>query len=238
MANTPDGWGKDELTAFFDVVRTNHFSFAERRNGFARFQDIDAGFRKVINEALHHSKEWFTGFFVLRAHSAFLAACSCASAGQVVEAYALNRVVLEQALYGLFLSRHPEWRETWLNRHQDDASMKEVKRVFKISDMVRELRGLDENDAEVAERLYQRAIDFGAHPNERALMQGIEEQAAGTDVRFEVSYLFPDGDALEACRKTTTQTGVCALSMWRPLMRERYDILDITGLLDHLKKDI
>ncbi|WP_133647956.1 hypothetical protein [Paraburkholderia flava] len=238
MADTPDGWGKDELTTFLDLVRKNHFSFAERKDGFARFQDIDVCFRKVINDALHHSTEWFAGFFILRAHSAFLAACSCASSGQVVEAYALDRVVLEQALYGVFLSRHPDYRVTWLNRHEDEASMKEVKKVFKISDMVEELRALEAKDAEAAEMLYQRTIDFGAHPNERALMQGLKEEDVGKGIRFEVSYLFPDGDALEACRKTTVQAGVCALSMYRPLLRERYDILDITGLLDHLKKDI
>ena len=116
--------------------------------------------------------------------------------------------------------------------------MKEVKKVFKISDMVEELRALNAKDAEAAEMLYQRTIDYGAHPNERALMQGLKEEDVGEGVRFDVSYLFPDGDALEACRKTTVQTGVCALSMYRPLLRERYDILDITGLLDHLKKDI
>jgi hypothetical protein len=89
VTNVPDGWAKDELTGFFDLCQRNRFAFFEQKDGVRRLQDVDVGFRKVINDALHHSKEWFAGFFILRAHSAFLAASSCASAGQVVEAYAL-----------------------------------------------------------------------------------------------------------------------------------------------------
>ncbi|EIM97507.1 hypothetical protein WQE_28539 [Paraburkholderia hospita] len=151
----------------------------------------------------------------------------------------MNRVVLENALYGFFLARKPELRETWLKRHDDYASLREVRRVFKIADMLEALRAVDVTEANAANELYQRAIDYSAHPNERALTQGMRDEMAGEEVRFDTNHLFPKGAAaLELCYKATAQTGVCALAMYRPLMRERYDMLDLTGRLDHLKKGL
>ncbi|MDR6385074.1 hypothetical protein [Paraburkholderia caribensis] len=239
MEHPPERWGGDEVSKFLDFVRNNQFAtFANRHDIFGRYIDTDIGFRTLIDDGLHHSKLWFSGFFVTRAHSAFLAAVSAACSAQVVEAYAMNRVVLENALYGFFLARKPELRETWLKRHDDDASLREVRRVFKIADMLEALRAVDTAEADAANELYQRAIDYGAHPNERALTQGLKDEGAGEDVRFDTNYLFPQGAALELCYKTTAQTGVCALAMYRPLMKERYDMLDLTGRLDHLKKGL
>ncbi|MBY4728685.1 MULTISPECIES: hypothetical protein [Burkholderia] len=239
MEKQPKRWSADEITKFFDITRNNQFAtFSNNHDAFGRYIDIDLGFRQLISDGLHHSKLWFSGFFVTRAHSAFLAATSAACSGQVVEAYALNRVVLEHALYGFFLARKPDLREVWLKRHDDEASLREVKRTFKITDMIDELAIIDANEAKVADALYQRTIDHGAHPNERALMQGLADEKMGEDIRFNTNYLFPTGAPLELCHKTTAQVGVCTLSMFRPLMKERYDVLDLTGRLDHLRKGL
>ncbi|NYH21720.1 hypothetical protein [Paraburkholderia bryophila] len=239
MEEAPKGWDSNKIASFFDRARGNQFAtFANEPGIFARYSDIDEGFRLVQENVLHRSAHWFSGFFILRSHSAFLGACQLVSGGQVVEAYALNRVVIEQALYGIFLAQRPELREVWLNRHDSRAAKAAVRTQFRISAMLDVLRNLDQTEADVAEQLYERTIDHGAHPNERALMQGMAHVEDGGDLHFEMSYLFPEGAVLDACRKTTAQCGVCALAMYRPLFRERYDILDITGLLDHLKRDL
>ncbi|MFM0176459.1 hypothetical protein PQR33_45020 [Paraburkholderia sediminicola] len=239
MENPPERWGADEVTKFLDFVRNNQFAtFANRHDIFGRYIDTDIGFRTLINDGLQHSKLWFSGFFVTRAHSVFLATISATCSAQVVEAHALNRVVLEQAFYGFYLAYKPELRETWLKRHDDDASLHEVRRVFKIADMLEALRAVDAVEADAANELYRRAIDYGAHPNERALTHDLRDEKAGEDTRFDTDYLFPQGAAFELGYKTTAQTGVCALAMFRPLMKERYDMLDLTGRLDHLKKGL
>lgn len=239
MQAAPKGWESNKIAQFFDGARGNQFAtFANEPGVFARYSDIDKVFRLVQENVLHRSTHWFSGLFILRSHSAFLGACQLVSGSQVVEAYALNRMVLEQALYGVFLAQKPELREGWLRRHDNDAAKAAVRRQFRIGAMLGVLRDLDQTEANVAEQLYERTIDHGAHPNERALMQGMAHAEGGGDVHFEMSYLFPEGAVLDACRKTTAQCGVCALAMYRPLFRERYDILDITGLLDHLKRDL
>ena len=239
MGEVPEHWGRDEITRFLDIARANQLAtFANNQDAFRRYLDIDVGFRKLISDGFHHSKLWFEGLFAARAHSAFLAAVKAVCSGQVVESYALNRVVIEQALYGFFLTRKPELRETWLKRHDDAESLRNVRRIFKISEMVEELRLVDANDADVFGELYERSIDYGAHPNERAFTQGLESRDVEDGVQLSMNYFFPLGPALDLAHKTTAQSGVCALSMYRPLMKERYDVLDLTGLLDHLKKGL
>jgi hypothetical protein len=51
-----------------------------------------------------------------------------------------------------------------------------------------------------------------------------KDKKVGEDLRFDTNYLFPPGPALELCYKTTAQAGACVLSMFRPLMKKRYDV--------------
>ncbi|EIM97506.1 hypothetical protein WQE_28534 [Paraburkholderia hospita] len=65
MEHPPERWGADEVTKFLDFVRDNQFAtFANRHDIFGRYIDTDIGFRTLINDGLHHSKLWFSGFFV------------------------------------------------------------------------------------------------------------------------------------------------------------------------------
>ena len=117
----PPNWEVNEIAKFFDAARSNEFAtFANRTEEVARLSDIDLGYRKAI-EGLNHSHDWFAGFFLLRAHSNYLGACRLCWSAQIPESYALLRSCLENALYGLYLANHPESRETWLRRHDDDA---------------------------------------------------------------------------------------------------------------------
>jgi hypothetical protein len=123
----PANWSRDEISNLFDVARGNEYAtFANLKGEVNRLIDLDTSYRKVI-EGLNHSKEWFVGFFVLRTHSNFLAACRMGWSGQIPECYALLRSCLENALYGLYLARNPKSRETWLRRHDSDAHKKKVK---------------------------------------------------------------------------------------------------------------
>ena len=182
----PANWSRDEISNLFDVARGNEYAtFSNLKGEVNRLIDLDTSYRKVI-EGLNHSKEWFAGFFVLRTHSNFLAACRMGWSGQIPECYALLRSCLENALYGLYLARNPKSRETWLRRHDSDAHKKKVKDEFKIRTMLDLAKSIDKKEGKVAELLYEHAIGYGAHPNERALMQmlQINEKASQTYLKF------------------------------------------------------
>lgn len=65
----PPNWEANEIARFFDAARSNEYAtFANQTAEVARLSDIDLGYRKAI-AGVNHSKDWFAGFFLLRAHS-------------------------------------------------------------------------------------------------------------------------------------------------------------------------
>jgi hypothetical protein len=238
LPEPPPNWGRDQISALIDVARVNEYAtFANIKGEVARLVDIDLSYRKAI-DGLNHAKDWFAGFFVLRAHSNFFAACRLCWSGQIPECYAVLRSCLENALYGLYLAQHPNSRETWLRRHDDEAAKQRVKDEFKMRAMLDLAKRLDRPEGEAAETLYERTIDHGAHPNERALMQTLQIHEKAEHIEFKIVYLEGDSDQLNVALKTTAQVGVCALSLFRLVYRERFDILGITETIDHIKKGL
>lgn len=235
LSNPPQGWGQDEITKFLDSVRGNSFATYEQLNPqFQKLIAIDGAYR-TLQENLAHTREWFSGFFLLRAHSNLLAAISLASGGQFPESFAVLRSGLESGLYGLYLYRHPELRRPWLERHDSEEHKKIVRNEFKIGSMLDLLRSLDRSEGEVAQKLYDRTIDFGAHPNERALMGSLGIHEDPGNVHFTVNYAGGELIQFKASLKTIAQVGVCVLGMFKLVYRERYDLVGLSDTLRELR---
>src|SRR3972149_11493555 len=123
MVNLPEppaGWGADDITGFIDNTRQNCFAtYANLRQEYGKLAEVDGVFRKLV-ENLINTRDWFAAFFLLRAHSAFLAGAHLAMSGQAAETHAPLRLCLENALYGLYLARNPGSRGNWLRRPHSD----------------------------------------------------------------------------------------------------------------------
>jgi hypothetical protein len=138
-----------------------------------------------------------------------------------------------------FISQRPELAELWLRRHDDQASRKAVAQEFRIGTIFGVLEGRDRNAAAIARTLYERTIDFGGHPNERALSQVLRMERGDADVRFEHRYLMTGEEvAFGVCLKTTATIGVCALDLFRLVYQERMMILGLTDKLTRLKEGL
>lgn len=235
LLDNPPDWGKDEISKFIDAARGNEFAtFANLKGDVARLTDVDLSYRKAV-DGLNHSKDWFAGFFLLRAHSNFLAACRLCWSGQIPETYAVLRSCLENALYGLYLARNPASQETWLCRHDSPEAKKKVRDEFKIGALLDLANTVDGTEGPIAKTLYELTIDCGAHPNERALMQTLQLHENNEQVSFKLTYLEGNSDQLRFALQTTAQVGVCTLSLFRVVYPERFDILGITDALRHMK---
>lgn len=238
LPDPPPNWETDEISKFIDASRGNEFAtYANLKDDIHRLMDIDISYRKAI-DGLNHTNDWFAGFFLLRAHSNFLAACRLSWSGQIPESYAVMRSCLENALYGLYLARNPGSRETWLRRHDSDVDKKRVRDEFKIGTLLGLAKTVDQSEGDVAALLYERTIDYGAHPNERALMQSLQIKHEADLFEFKTVYLEGDSDQLRFLLKTLAQVGVCTLSLFRVTYRERFDILGVTVSLEHIKKGL
>lgn len=238
LPNPPPQWGDDEITKFFDFARGNQYAtFANLKAEFRKLMAIDKAFRKLI-ENLNHSKDWFAAFFVLRAHSNFLAAVRLAASAQIPETFAALRSCLENGLYGHYIAKNPNARETWLRRHDDDAHKKAMRNEFQFTKLLQFLAGVDAHEGKAVDTLYERTIDFGAHPNERALMQTLQMNKGEGKIEFKVVYLGDDNIQLRHALRTSAQVGVCVLGMFKLVYKERFDLVGLTNDLDALRQGL
>lgn len=216
------------MSEFIDTANWNTYAtFANLREVWAVLVRIDGTFRRAI-DAMENSRAWFAGFFLLGAHASYLGALRLSASTQLPEAYMVLRGCLESSLYGLFLHGRPDLQETWLGRHESDEATEQVRREFRIGSMLDLLEARDTVTGRAAQELYDRTIDFGAHPNERALMQNLRMTRNEEAVRFERNYLVGDSTALRLCLKTNAQVGVCSLRIFRLVMPERFDLLGLS----------
>ena len=71
-----------------------------------------------------------------------------------------------------------------------------------------------------------------------AILSVMKEQSDGSKITFQSAYMIGNEDALHLCLKSCAQIGICALSIFRLVFRERFDILGISQNLDSMKKGL
>ncbi len=224
----PPGWTKDELTKFIETANRNAWATYVHLPEYAKRLNVVHLLFKTAGENLTNSPDWFTGFFLLKSHSHYLAATRLATSCQIPETYMVLRGCLESALYGFYLHKHPASRVVWLSRHNDEASKKQVRREFQIGTMLDEVKGIDTSLANVLEQLYDQTIDYGAHPNERALSAHLRRQDGDDFVQFNYHYLDDNPLALQLALKTCLRVGIDCLKLFRLVYQERFDLLGLT----------
>jgi len=232
---TPPGWGEDELTKFWDNARANQLgTFANKRGAYERLAQIDRAFVTAFNGWTNPDSELVAMLF-LRCHSAFRAAAGLAAAGQAVECYALDRALLEFAGYGLHIFRNPSDGTVWLNRHQDEKSTEAAKAAFSHRKVLASVAAANRDAGKRFELLYQRAIDFGAHPNQLSVTgnMSIVDQPDRREMRS--IYLHEDGLALNMALKMTATCGVCALELAQCVYNARFELLGVNAAMPYLK---
>lgn len=150
---SPDGWGQDPLTQYLDDARGNQFAtFANKRSEVIDLIAIDGMFRKLLEDAVNPRPLLPMGF-LLRAHSAYLAAAGACMAGQLYELQPLLRAGLEQAGYGHFIGNDQARWERWMNRHDNDDTLKAVRREFTHRAVAEHLRSADASLGSIYTRL-------------------------------------------------------------------------------------
>lgn len=224
----PPGWAEDTLSQFIQEAHENTFAtFSNLKPIFGHLRSIDGAYRKLIGGVLN-SPEWFPSFFLLRAHAAFLGGARLSLSAQVCEAYMVLRGCLESALYGLYVAGHPGSAEVWLHRHDSEDSLRSVRQMFRIKNLMEHLESVSSAERKIASALYERTIDYGAHPNERAISSNLERREDDEHVSFELSYLTGDSLQLRFCLQTTAEVGISGLSIIRQIYPERCDDLGLT----------
>lgn len=238
LPDPPPRWGTDALTEYLDTAHANRrATFANLSDEYARLSDIDGAFLKAIG-ALNNTEDWLSGVLMMRAHSAFRCGAQQALSTQLPESYACLRLALEDALYGFHLAGNTELQETWLKRHDNSAAKKAVKSEFQIRNLLDAFAKADAAEAARARELYEHAIDYGAHPNERSVTQSLEMDGVDGGVKIKSPYFAGDTAAFRVCLRSAMRVGVCCLSVFRSVYPERFDLIGLSEQLKGLKRGL
>lgn len=228
----PPGWTDDDLTFFIQLATNNIIAtFHNKKTEFEILKNIDNFFQTIIDNLLN-TTEFLSALLLLRAHSAYRGACRMSLSGQVAEAFVLLRSCIEYSLYALHINRNPEAGDKWIKRHENEEALKIAKNEFQYFKVSKTLEAVDPSISKTSRQLYERAIDFGAHPNERSITSSMKIIENRDRTEFKQLYLSADSPQLLHGLKSTAQVGLCALYILRHVFKERFDIIGITQKMD------
>jgi hypothetical protein len=207
-------------------------SFSRQRAHYETLAEVDGVFRDLIGH-VGDSPERLAGSMLIRAHGSLLAASSLALSGQVAESYALMRNCLRSALQGVFLAGDAERQRIWAARADDDQAAQRMRSTFAQGAMLDHLREIDAATAAIYERLQQRTIDRGAHPNAYG---NFVHQADEQPVDFSRAYLVTDDEVQRMALRTVAQVGICVLSIFYYVYGDQYREQKLDGRLAKLRQ--
>jgi hypothetical protein len=148
--------------------------------------------------------------------------------------------VWEFAAYGLHIDKVSGAAAKWMDRHNDPASRKAVNNAFRMSNLRPTIAKCDARLGAIFDMLYERTIDYGGHPNERAVMGSLQIEEQADRVELLQIYLHKDGAALRAAVKSTAEVGLCALFVLQHVsaFTARFEILGLKQSLQGLRKRV
>lgn len=227
----PQDWRSNRLSDFLNQSRNNQFvTFAKLRTEYTLLSEIDDAFLKV-GENLINPRNPLTANMFYRSHSAYRSGCGTSMAGQVPETFVLLRSCLEYAAHGLYIFKNPELGITWLDRHQDAVAMRAMKKAFMAINVQAVVASVDVRLGEVYQTLYDRAIDFGGHPNVMGVAGNMAMDEQTDRIMIKHLYLHEVDDALLMTLKSVAQVGTTSLHIFQHAFQERFMLLGVREML-------
>lgn len=128
-----------------------------------------------------------------------------AMSGHESAIYPLFRTALESACYALLISLKPELEAVWSDRDKGDAERKASRKAFggTVADVVKHLEVMQAGLGTFISSLYEASIDYGAHPNTRAIRNHLQvTPPTDEQKRFDQGSIYP-GDSFQVFRALT-----------------------------------
>jgi hypothetical protein len=218
----PPTWGQDDLSEFIDGAHANAFAtFANLSGSYSRIRDIDSLFTELFTDFKDPDNLIGAGLG-LRCHSALRAAAQLAISGQVPEAFMVLRGALELALYAHHASTSDARADIWLNRQDNEATRKQCSKEFTPRVMFPILRAVDKGLGDIVGKLYERTIDYGAHPNAAGVLTTMEHKENDGDQEFSFAYFTADQVSLRFIIQTWGQVALSCLDMLSYVLPTRF----------------
>jgi bacterioferritin (cytochrome b1) len=89
-----------------------------------------------------------------------------------------------------------------------------------------------------ASKLYERTIDLGGHPNERAITSLLSQEEIEDSINFRLDFLVGNTMTLRLALKSTAQVGICSLKIFHNVFPQRFNILGISHDIELLESGL
>jgi len=151
----------------------------------------------------------------------------------------MMRSCLEYAGYALLIFDDPHLEQVFVDRHIGDASRKTQRRKFEIPKIVTKIACFDQKLSKIFKEMYDSRIDFGGHPNPRAMLGAMNlEKSEGEQLISMTTFaLAVDPRIIEFSMHKVTQVGLTSQCIFRHIFAERFDCLAIRDEIDALSKE-
>jgi hypothetical protein len=215
----PEAWRQGALFPFIEECWSNTVGVVGNNNIVAsRLTAIDA----IFEETHHNLKpaKWtqiVPALLMLRAFSAFRAGVMVAMS-LPADSYPLQRSCLESAGYARLIASETELGAMWLQR---DDEPKLFRQRFTNGAVRNAIAANDDRLATIYQELYERSIDFGAHPNEKGVLSNVLKESVGTGT-LQFWMLAGDGPPLQHALRTCAQIGICSLRVLNLVFAEQF----------------
>ncbi len=198
-------------------------------------QEMDALFHQELFSD-EFDLDPFASLLAANAYALLLSATRQALSGHVAGIFPLVRSALESACYAYLIAGNESLADTWLRRHDSQQAFKASRKIFdkSVAETTKKLKLISPEMAEYVTAQYQAAIDFGAHPNPRSVIDHIEMKGED-DKYFKVELAGVYGRnswqvnwGLLACVDVGLAIAflIAASMKDQPLLRERVDVFN------------
>ncbi len=231
----PLNWGQDALTNFFEAAASNVVAnFVHASPEMQLVQRVDTLLLRIASNMIE-PKNSLVALLLLRAHAAYRAAATIAASGMPTDAYPLLRSVIETAGYALLIHRNRALGEVWLRRNDGVPEKHAARNAFTPRAIKDALEQLDRGLLNAFDTLYEYAIDFGAHPNEKSLTANLSMTEDGKTKHYKVQYLHGNTIFAKGGLKNTARAGLFALFAFQHTMAARFEILGLKADMNALR---
>jgi hypothetical protein len=234
----PPTWGEDELTRYLDNARHNQWAtFVNKRPQIRKLIAIDAEFARVTEGWTNSDREIPAQLF-LRCMASFRAAAGHAMAGQVREVFVVSRAQLEDAGLAIHLHRDQLLEEVWLRRNDSPAAEKKQRDACAIHLVIKAVKAANRHAGARFEKLYKEAIDFGAHPNQRAVTANLKMEREPHQITTKAIMQHGDGVQLDYALMFVARCGVVCLETLETAFKAKFTLLGISQAILELRRSL
>jgi len=229
----PPEWSNDPLSVFFKDaeynIRVTALKLPAVYDLLGRVHSLFKRFDEAIEK---DNREEFLvpRFLMVRTHSSFLAGIRIAMSGQFSEAFPVLRSAVECTWYALHIAKDPkgtERAEIWLRRNENDAAKVRCKSEFSVGKVRQTHEGLDPSTAKELYGIYEKLIDFGAHPNQLGVMTALRKSEADNQVDFNVGILHAKPLTIVFTLRIAVGVAMGALKTFQLVFPERFTLVGI-----------